>query len=110
MELPDSVRLKLNGTFERQLYLLGEKLHLSEVHIKCKQLYGSTRIGWKVAVYKHIPGFHQAILTSMSDLLEYISCQAGKGENFYRHIDDPEAILDCEDLLQGRREGLKRNV
>lgn len=32
-------------------------------------------------------------------MLEYISCQVGKGEYFYRHIDDPEGIIDCEDRI-----------
>lgn len=32
-------------------------------------------------------------------MLEYISCQLGKGEFFYRHIDDPEGFLDCEDRI-----------
>ncbi len=32
-------------------------------------------------------------------MLEYISCQVGEGENIFRHIDDPEEILDCEDRI-----------
>jgi len=32
-------------------------------------------------------------------LLENISCHTGKGENVFRHIDDPESFFDCEDPI-----------
>ena len=32
-------------------------------------------------------------------MFEYISCQVRKGENVFKHIDDPEGIFDCEDRI-----------
>jgi hypothetical protein len=31
--------------------------------------------------------------------LEKVNCQTGKGENVFWHIDDPEALFDCEDPI-----------
>jgi len=32
-------------------------------------------------------------------MFEYISCQVGKGENVFKHIDDPEGFFDYEDRI-----------
>lgn len=32
-------------------------------------------------------------------MLEKVSCQTGKGENVFWHIDDPEELFDCEDPI-----------
>lgn len=45
------------------------------------------------------PNFIKQYCQPCLHMLEYISCQVGKGEYFYRHIDDPEGIIDCEDRI-----------
>ena len=99
MELPDSVRLKLNGTFERQLYLLDEKSCIYQVPYKVQTAVWFNEDSGKWQYISIFPDFIKRYCAPCLHLLEYISCQAGKGEDFYRHIDDPEAILDCEDSI-----------
>ena len=45
------------------------------------------------------PHFIKRYCSPSLDLLEYISCTLGKGEDVFRHIDDPEEILDSEDRI-----------
>jgi len=45
------------------------------------------------------PNFIKRYCQPSINMLEYISCKTGKGENIFEHIDDPEEILDSEDRL-----------
>ena len=99
MKLPDSVRLKLNGTFERQLFLLDEKNCIYQVPYKVQTAVWFSEDSGKWKYISIFPDFIKRYCTPCLHLLEYISCHTGKGEDFYRHIDDPEAILDCEDSI-----------
>ena len=95
--LPDSVRLKLNGTFERELYLLNEKNCIFQVTYQIQTALWFNNGKWQyVSIF---PDFIKRYCRPGLHILEYISCKLRKGENFFKHIDDPEAILDCEDSV-----------
>jgi hypothetical protein len=97
--LPEGVRLKLNGTFGRWLFLLDEDDCLHQVYWRIQTaVWFDERIGkWHyVSIFPH---FIKRYCSPSLDLLEYISCTLGKGEDVFRHIDDPEEILDSEDRI-----------
>lgn len=45
------------------------------------------------------PSFIKRFCTPCLDIFEYISCRIRKGEDIFKHIDDPEGILECEDSM-----------
>lgn len=45
------------------------------------------------------PNFIKRYCPQCLNMFEYISCQVGKGENVFKHIDDPEGFFDCEDRI-----------
>lgn len=97
--LSDSVRLKLNGTFKRRLYLLDKDncTYCVTYEIQTALWLNSTTGKWQyVSIF---PSFIKRYCQPCLHMLEYISCHTGKGENIYRHIDDPEALFDCEDFF-----------
>jgi hypothetical protein len=97
--LSDSVRLKLNGTFKRWLYLFDENNCIYRVLYKIQTAvwFDFSTGSWQyVSIF---PNFIKQYCQPCLHMLEYISCQVGKGEFFYRHIDDPEGFLDCEDRI-----------
>lgn len=97
--LPDSVRLKLNGTFGRRLYLLGEDncLYRNFYRVQTAVWFSESLGKWQyVSIF---PNFIKRYCPPCLDILEYISCRIRKGEDIFEHIDDPEGILDCEDRI-----------
>jgi len=97
--LPDSVRLKLNGTFTRWLILIDED---NCIYRKRFQMQTALWLDDDANKYQYVsifPNFIKRYCRPSLCTLEYVSCHIGKGENFYRHIDDPEAILNCEDSI-----------
>jgi hypothetical protein len=97
--LPDSVRLKLNGTFGRWLYLLGGDncLYQSFYRVQTAVWFSESLGKWQyVSIF---PNFIKKYCSPCLDILEYISCRIRKGEDVFKHIDDPEGILDCEDCI-----------
>ncbi len=101
LDLPDSVRLKFNGTFQRWLYLLDENDCLYKVrYIIQTALWFNEETGkWQyVSVF---PSFIKRWYRPSLNLLEYVSCKVRKGEDILIHIDDPEELLSCEDCIAG---------
>lgn len=99
MGLPEGVRLKLNGTFGRWLYLLDEDDCLYQEHWRIQTaVWFNEQVGkWQyVSIFPH---FIKRYCSPSLNLLEYISCTSRKGEDVFRHIDDPEEILDSEDRI-----------
>lgn len=99
MNLSDSVKLKLNGTFARWLYLLDENncIYCLKYRVQTALFLNSETGKWNyISIF---PDFIKRYCPPSLNLLEYISCYTGKDEFFYKHIDDPKGILDCEDLL-----------
>lgn len=99
MGLPDSVRLKLNGTFKRDLFLLNNNDCMFRVvyRIQTALWYDDQAEKWQyVSIF---PSFIKRYCQPSINMLEYISCKTGKGESIFEHIDDPEEILESEDRL-----------
>lgn len=99
LELPDSVKLKLNGTFGRWLHLLGDDncLYRNSYRIQTAVWFNECSGKWQyVSIF---PNFIKRYCSPCLDILEYISCRIRKGEDIFEHIDDPEGILNCEDRI-----------
>lgn len=99
LRLPDSVRLKLNGTFKRWLYLIdGDNcLYRFRYKIQTAMWFNGETGKWNyVSIF---PNFIKKYCQPSLHMLEYMSCHVGKGENIFRHMDDPDEILDCEDSI-----------
>lgn len=99
MGLSDSVRLKLNGTFKRELLLLDEDDCIFNVvyRIQTALWYNSETDKWQyVSIF---PSFIKRYYQPSLNMLEYISCGVKKDDSIFKCIDDPEAILDSEDRI-----------
>ncbi|MDQ2088266.1 hypothetical protein RBH29_17720 [Herbivorax sp. ANBcel31] len=105
----DSVKLKLNGTFKRQLYLLDKNncLYSVEYRVQTALWFNDKTSKWQyVSIF---PSFIKKYIQPCINLLEYISCKTRKGENIFEHIDDPKEILDCEDRIVNIIKGIENN-
>lgn len=95
--LSDSVRLKLNGTFKRELQFLDKENCIRQVTYQVQTALWFNNGKWQyVSIF---PDFIKRYCRPGLHIIEYISCKFRKGEDFFKHIDDPEAILDCEDSV-----------
>lgn len=45
------------------------------------------------------PNFIKRYIRPCLNVLEYISCLTGKGEDIFRHIDDKDSLYSCEDRI-----------
>lgn len=109
LNLPDSVRLKFNGTFPRWLFLIDENNNLYKFRYRIKTalwLDAETNKWHYVSIF---PNFIKRWCQPSLNLLEYASCEVRKGEDILTHIDDPEEILLCEDRIVTAVKGLERN-
>jgi len=101
LNLSDGVRVKLNGAFERWLYLIDEENKLYDVRLKIQTaLWFNDKEGkWQyVSIF---PNFIKRWYQPSLNLLEYISVKVGKGEDIFKHIDDPKELFLCEDRIAG---------
>jgi len=99
LNLSDSVRLKLNGTFKRCLFLIDESDCLHKVIYKIQTALWFDETAGKWTYVSIFPKFIKRWYQSCLHLLEYISCKVRKGEDILVHIDDPKEILLCEDRI-----------
>lgn len=97
--LPESVKLKLNGTFERDLFYLDEENNVCKVIFKIQTAVWMNSETGKWDYVSIFPCFIKKYCPMSLHLLENISCHIRKGENVFRYIDDPEGLFDCEDPL-----------
>jgi len=97
--LSESVRLKLNGTFKRWLYLLDEDNRLYRVQYRIQTALWTDPETGKHNYVSIFPNFIKRYCPLCLHMLEYLSCQVGKGEDILRHIDDPEELILCEDRI-----------
>lgn len=105
----DSIRLKLNGTFERGLYLIDEINNLYSVRLKIQTAAWFNNITRKWQYVSIFPNFIKRWYQPCLNLLEYVSLKVGKGEDIFKHIDDPRELFLCEDRIAGaiKRLGMK---
>lgn len=109
LKLSDSVSLKLNGTFERWLFLLNKDdcLYSFRYNIQTALWFNAETKKWQyVSIF---PNFIKRWCQPCLGVLEYISSNVEKGEDILEHIDDPEEILLCEDRLANAIKRLEFN-
>lgn len=108
LNIPDSDKLKKNGTFERGIYYeVGRDLRYSR--IKIQTLLWQTASGEK----KYISVFPSFIIKYnkvSTDLIELISTNVGKDEDVFDYIEDSGNLLECEDILVRSCERVERAV
>ncbi len=91
------VRLKKNGTFKRTVVLLDEPGNLYEWEFRIQTALWVDPDTGKNHYVSIFPNFIRRYTRPCLNVLEYISCHTGKGEDIFRHIDDSNAIYSCED-------------
>ena len=97
LNIPESDKLKRNGTFERWLYYSDDGI-LKKQRIKIQTFLWTSATGVK----KYISAFPSFIIKYnkvSADLIEFISTNVGKDENVFNYIDDPECLVENEDIL-----------
>jgi hypothetical protein len=109
LKLPDSVRVKLNGGFERWLYLIDEKDCLFKFRYRIQTALWFTDESGKGKYVSIFPNFIRRWCQPCLNLLEHISCKVGKGEDVFKHIDDPEELVPCEDRIAGAAGRLEKH-
>lgn len=97
--LSEDVKIKLNGGFTRDLYYLDEQNNIRRILFKIQTAAWKNSVLEKWNYVSIFPCFIKRYCPMSLYMLEYISCQTGKGENIFRHIDDPEELFDCEDPI-----------
>lgn len=98
MVLSESVKIKLNGTYKRDLYF-DYKNNLCKIIFKIQTAVWMNQETGKWQYVSIIPSFIKKYCPMSLHLLENISSQLGKGENVFGHIDDPKEHFSCEDPL-----------
>lgn len=97
LDIPESDKLKRNGTFSRWLYYRdGDALKQSRV--KIQTLLWTDRNGNE----KYISVFPNFIIkynVATTDLIEFISTNVRKGDDIFKYIDDPENLIESEDVI-----------
>lgn len=99
--IPDSDRLIFNGGWYRNFFYLidGNVLCHSEIYIR--------KLNWITEHESHYisvwPDFVIKYNPLSVELIEYICQKVRKGEDLFleNHIQDPELLLECEDLING---------
>lgn len=97
--LSENVKIKLNGGFTRDLYYLDEQDHVRKIQFRIQTAAWKYTASGKWNYVSIFPCFIKRYCSISLHTLEKVSCQTGKGENVFWHIDDPEALFDCEDPI-----------
>ena len=99
MGLPEDVRIKLNGTFTRDLCYLNDKNNVCKIDFKIQTAAWMNMNRGKWQYVSIFPCFIKKYCPIGLHLLENVSSRTGKGENIFDHIGDPEGLFDCEDPI-----------
>jgi|GEM_PF-1985855 hypothetical protein len=97
--LSENIKIKLNGGFTRDLYYLDEQSHVQKIRFRIQTAAWRYRASGKWNYISIFPCFIKRYCSMSLHMLEKVSCQTGKGENVFWHIDDPEELFDCEDPI-----------
>ncbi|WP_139376140.1 hypothetical protein, partial [Clostridium oryzae] len=95
--IPESDKLKKNGTFKRDLYFLDGN-EIKYARVKIQTLLWTRADGNKV----YISVFPTNIIKynkADTNLIEFISRNVKEGESVFDYVNDSENCLDCEDIL-----------
>lgn len=97
LNIPESDKLKRNGTFRRWLfYLDGDVLKQSSV--KIQTLLWTDGIGNKKYI-SIFPNFIIKYNVATTNLIEFISTNVRKGDDIFKYIEDPDNLVESEDVL-----------
>jgi len=97
LNIPQSDKLKRNGTFSRWLYYRDGDV-LKQSRIKIQTLLWTDVNGNR----KYISAFPSFIIKyniATTDLIEFISINVRKGEDIFKYIEDPENLVESEDVI-----------
>jgi hypothetical protein len=97
--LPADIRVKLNGTFTRELCYLDDKSNVCKISFRIQTAAWMNEERGKWQYISIFPCFIKKYCPLSLHLLENVSSRARKGEKIFDHIDDPEKLFDCEDPI-----------
>ncbi len=99
LELPESIRIKLNGTFTRGLCYLDEKSNVCKINFRIQTAAWMNVERGKWQYVSIFPCFIKKYCPLSLHLLENVSSRTRKGGKVFDHIDDPEKLFDSEDPI-----------
>lgn len=97
LNIPESDKLKKNGTFERGLYYAVEN-NLNYIKISIQTMLWEKASGEKIYI-SIFPSFVIKYNKVSTGLIEFISTNVRKDESVFKYIDDAGNLLECEDIL-----------
>lgn len=97
LNIPESDKLKRNGTFSRWLYYNdGDVLKKSRVKIQTLLWTDGDGNEKYISVF---PDFIIKYNVATTNLIEFISTNVGKGDDIFKYIEDPEDLVESEDVI-----------
>ena len=99
LDIADIDRLIFNGGWYRKFYYLVDNiLHKTDIYIRKLNCITKDGKNHYISVWPQIVIKYNPLST---DLIEHLAINVRKGEDIFlnKHINDPDFILDCEDLL-----------
>jgi hypothetical protein len=97
--LPEDIKIKLNGTFARDLCYLDNNNNICKIRFKIQTAVWMNPETGKWQYVSIFPCFIKKYCALSLHLLENISSHERKGDKIFDHIDDPENLFDCEDSI-----------
>lgn len=97
LNIPESDKLKKNGTFKRGLYYTINNV-LRYTIIKIQTLLW-TKASGEERYISIFPSFVVKYNKVSTDVIELISTNVGKGESIFKYIDDSHDLIENEDIL-----------
>ena len=97
LNIPESDKLKRNGTFSRWLYYKDGNV-LKQSRVKMQTLLWTDKDGNQnyVSIF---PDFIIKYNVASTDLIEFISNNVRKGDDIFKYIEDPEDLVESEDVI-----------
>ncbi len=96
---PEDIKIKLNGTFTRDLCYLDDKSNVCKINFKIQTAAWMNAERGKWQYVSIFPCFIKKYCPLSLHLLENVSSRAGKDDKIFDHIDDPEKLFDSEDPI-----------
>lgn len=109
LDLPDDIKIKLNGTFTRGLSYLDDKGNVCGISFKIQTALWVDANG-KRRYVSIFPSFIKKHCPLSLHLLEHISSRTRRSDEVFNHIDDPEKIFDSEDPITRALERFEKEL
>lgn len=108
--LSDTVKIKLNGTFDRWFYFIDESNDFCRKRFRIQTALWNDPITGKLHYVSIFPKFIKRYLPFSLHLLEILSASLKKGEDIFKHFGDPYNLFTCEDPLVRILKGIDKKV